>query len=100
MTWQISGRYAETCNCDYLCPCPLTGMTSTTHGFCIFAMGFQVERGEFEGLALDGRRFVVVGRTPGGMAGGDWKGGLGGEEPDDARRAGEAPGTLTRQGRG
>ena len=86
MTWQISGRYAETCNCDYLCPCPLTGMTSTTHGFCIFAMGFQVERGEFEGLALDGRRFVVVGRTPGGMAEGDWKVGLIVDEQADARQ--------------
>ena len=86
MAWQISGNYAETCNCDYLCPCPLTGMASTTHGFCIFAMGFQVERGEFEGLALDGRSFVVVARTPGSMVKGDWKVGLIVDDQADARQ--------------
>jgi len=76
MAWQISGQYAETCNCDYLCPCPLTGMAKTTHGYCIFAMGFQVDRGNFEDVNLDGRRFVVIGHTPGNMGEGNWKVGL------------------------
>jgi len=76
MAWQISGQYAETCNCDYLCPCPLTGMAKTTHGYCIFAMGFQVDRGSFEDVNLDGRRFVVIGHTPGNMGEGNWKVGL------------------------
>ena len=65
MPWNISGHYAETCNCDYLCPCPTTGLAKTTHGYCIFAMGFQVERGSFEEVNLDGRSFVVIGHTPG-----------------------------------
>jgi hypothetical protein len=54
MARQISGRYAETCNCDYVCPCPTSGLTKTTHGYCVFAMGFQVERGRFEAVNLDG----------------------------------------------
>ena len=86
MAWQISGRYAETCNCDYLCPCPLTGMTKTTHGYCVFAMGLQIERGEFEGLALDGRSFVIVARTPGNMNEGNWKVGLIVDDQADARQ--------------
>ena len=76
MAWQISGRYMETCNCDYLCPCPLTGMTKTTHGTCIFAMAFQIDRGRFEDVPLDGLSFIVVGRTPGNMGEGDWSVGL------------------------
>ena len=76
MAWNISGRYLETCNCDYLCPCPLTGLAQTTHGFCIFAMGFQVERGQYDGTPLDGRSFVVIGHTPGNMGEGNWKVGL------------------------
>lgn len=76
MAWKISGQYAETCNCDYLCPCPTSGLTKTTHGYCIFAMGFQVERGSFDDVNLDGRSFVVVAHTPGNMGEGNWKVGL------------------------
>ena len=76
MAWQISGRYAETCNCDYVCPCPTSGLTKTTHGYCVFAMGFQVERGSYEDVNLDGRSFVVVAHTPGAMGEGNWKVGL------------------------
>jgi hypothetical protein len=66
MPWNISGQYAETCNCDSVCPCPTSGLTKSTHGFCVFAMGFQVEH----------RSFVVVGHTPGQMGEGNWKVGL------------------------
>ena len=76
MPWQISGQYAETCNCDYLCPCATSGLTKTTHGYCVFAMGFHVDRGGFEGVNLDGRSFVVIGHTPGNMGEGNWKVGL------------------------
>jgi hypothetical protein len=76
MPWQISGQYAETCNCDSVCPCPTSGLTKSTHGFCIFAMGFQVERGSFEDVNLDGRKFVVIGHTPNQMGEGNWKVGL------------------------
>jgi hypothetical protein len=76
MAWQIGGQYAETCNCDYLCPCPTTGLTRSTHGFCIFAMGFHVDRGSFDDVNLDGRSFVVIGHTPGNMGEGNWKVGL------------------------
>ena len=76
MTWSINGRYMETCNCDYLCPCPLTGLQRSTHGNCIFAMAFDVERGDFDGVKLDGTKFLVVGSTPGEMAQGGWKVGL------------------------
>lgn len=76
MTWEISGQYMETCNCDYLCPCPLTGLAETTHGTCIFAMAFRVDRGQFDGTSLDGTKFLIIGRTPGNMGEGNWEVGV------------------------
>lgn len=76
MAWKISGQYMETCNCDFLCPCPLTGLAETTHGNCIFAMGFRVERGNYDDVSLDGAKFVVIGSTPGNMGAGNWQVGL------------------------
>lgn len=76
MAWEISGQYVETCNCDFVCPCPLTGLTETTHGTCIFAMAYRVDKGQFDGVSLDGTKFIVVGRTPGNMAEGNWEVGV------------------------
>ncbi len=76
MSWQITGRYMETCNCDFICPCPLTGMAETTHGSCTFAMAFSIESGKFEGTSLDGQKFVIVGRTPSNMGAGNWEVGV------------------------
>ena len=75
--WQVSGEYFETCSCDYVCPCILTNMAATpTKGACTFAMAFQIDRGRFGTVALDGLGFAVVGETPGVMSQGNWKVGL------------------------
>ena len=64
MSWEINGQYMETCNCDFVCPCPLTGLAETTHGTCIFAMAYRVDEGNFDGVKLGGTKFIVVGRHP------------------------------------
>jgi hypothetical protein len=66
----------ETCNCDYVCPCPLTGLAESTHGTCIFAMAYRVDEGKFDGTDLGGTKFIVVGRTPGNMGEGNWEVGV------------------------
>jgi hypothetical protein len=72
-SWKISGRYHETCSCDFVCPCILTQMLAKpTHGACTFAMAFQVDRGSFDGVTLDGLGFLVLGRTPEAMSKGNW----------------------------
>jgi hypothetical protein len=76
MAWNISGQYMETCNCDFVCPCPLTGLAQTTHGTCIFAMAYRVDQGQFDGVSLEGTKFIVVGRTPGNMGEGNWEVGV------------------------
>ena len=65
MAWNVAGRYMETCNCDFLCPCPTSGLEKSTHGNCVFAMAFDVDRGSFDGIKLDGLKFIVVGKHAG-----------------------------------
>ena len=75
--WQVEGQYYENCSCDFVCPCVPGQMTSKpSKGWCTFAMGFQIERGRFGGVPLDGLGFVVVGHTPEEMAKGNWSVGL------------------------
>jgi hypothetical protein len=75
--WSIEGRYFETCNCEYLCPCISSNLTATpTNGDCKVALAFQVDRGSKDGVALDGLSFIVVAHTPGAMGQGNWTVGL------------------------
>ena len=75
--WQISGEYFEACNCDFVCPCPTSGMAARpTQGHCDAGLVFRVERGRYGGTALDGLSFAVLLHTPGPMVEGNWTVGL------------------------
>ena len=75
--WQVSGQYYETCSCDFVCPCILGQMAvKPSKGSCTFAMAFQIERGRFGAVSLDGLGFIVVGLTPEAMGKGNWSVGL------------------------
>lgn len=75
--WKVAGQYYETCSCDFVCPCLPGGMTvSPTKGWCTFAMAFQVDRGSYGAVSLDGLGFIVLGFTPEAMAKGNWSVGL------------------------
>jgi hypothetical protein len=75
--WQISGEYFESCSCDYLCPCIVTGLTAMpTQGSCTVPLAFHINQGHFGGTRLDGLNFVVVVRTPEAMIKGNWQVGL------------------------
>lgn len=71
--WKISGQYYETCSCDFLCPCmPGQLQVRPTKGSCTFAMAFQIERGRYDSVPLDGLGFVILGMTPEAMGKGNW----------------------------
>src|SRR5688572_23854886 len=75
--WKVSGQYYETCSCDYVCPCILGQMAvPPTQGTCTFAMAFQIERGEYGTVSLDGLGFIVLGFTPEAMGKGNWSVGV------------------------
>ena len=76
-SWNVSGKYYETCSCDYVCPCILQQMAvEPSKGTCTFAMGYQIEKGKFGPTSLDGLGFIVVGLTPEAMIKGNWSVGL------------------------
>jgi hypothetical protein len=76
-SWQISGQYYETCSCDFVCPCILTQMQAQpSKGTCTFAMAFQIDRGNFGAVSLDGLGFIVLGHTPEAMVKGNWSVGV------------------------
>lgn len=75
--WQLSGDYFEACSCTYVCPCVPSNMAAQpTKGHCDVALVFQVDRGRFGKVKLDGLSFIVVARAPGVMADGNWSVGL------------------------
>jgi hypothetical protein len=76
-SWQVSGQYYETCSCDFVCPCILGQMAvAPTKGSCTFAMAFQIDRGSYGAVALDGLGFVIIGWTPEAMIKGNWSVGV------------------------
>ena len=76
-SWTISGQYAETCSCDFVCPCILGQMAvRPSKGSCTFAMAMQIERGSFGDVPLNGLAFIVLGMTPEEMGKGNWSVGL------------------------
>src|SRR6266446_3789325 len=76
-SWQVSGQYYETCSCDFVCPClPAQMAAAPTQGTCTFAMAFQIERGAYGALSLDGLGFIVLGWTPEAMGKGNWSVGV------------------------
>ncbi|HUK60313.1 MAG TPA: DUF1326 domain-containing protein [Stellaceae bacterium] len=75
--WSVEGRYFETCNCEFLCPCISSNLSAVPDkGDCKVALAFQIDRGRKDGVALDGLAFIVVARTPGVMGKGNWTVGL------------------------
>jgi len=77
MAWQLSGNFYENCSCDAICPCAWSNMAHrATRDYCRFALAFEIERGEIEGVDLSGTSFVMVGDAPPLMTDGNWRVGV------------------------
>jgi len=71
--WRVSGEYFEACSCDFVCPCPTSGLAAPpTKGHCDAGLVFHVDRGEHGSTRLDGLNFAILLRTPGPMIAGNW----------------------------
>jgi len=85
--WRIEGQYMETCNCTYVCPCPTSNLTARpTEGDCKAAIAMRIDKGQKDGVKLDGVSFIVVLRSPGPMAEGNMTVGLIVDEPASAQQ--------------
>jgi len=71
-SWNIKGQYMETCNCTLLCPCIWSNLTARpTEGACDAAVALRIDKGEKDGVKLDGLSFVVMLHSPGPMGDGN-----------------------------
>lgn len=72
-TWELSGQYMESCNCDYLCPCIFTNpQAPATHEHCTALMVYRIDRGRHREVSLDGLKFALVIRSGRVMSDGGW----------------------------
>jgi hypothetical protein len=75
--WRIEGQYMETCNCTYLCPCIISNLTARpTEKDCKAVIAMKIEKGEKDGVKLDGVSFIVLLHSPGPMGEGNMTVGL------------------------
>ena len=76
-SWQVSGKYYETCSCDFVCCCvPMQLQVMPTKWSCTFAMAFQIGRGHYGSVALDDLGFIMLGFAPEAMGKGNWSVGV------------------------
>jgi hypothetical protein len=87
-SWELSGEYMESCNCDYLCPCIFTNpQAPATHEHCTALMIYRIDRGRHREVSLDGLKFALVIRSGRVMADGRWVFGVVvDEKADEAQR--------------
>ena len=52
MSWNLKGDYAESCNCDLMCPCIF--LQAPTKGFCEAMLVWDIKEGHLGDVKLDG----------------------------------------------
>jgi hypothetical protein len=63
--WEIQGTEFANCNCIYACPCQFNALPDK--GFCEAVAGYQIDRGHFGDVQLDGLRAAAMWRWPGAV---------------------------------
>jgi hypothetical protein len=76
MSWELRGRYAETCSCELMCPCNLSLDHGATYDYCRATLGFNISSGSVDGTDVTGRKVVVIADTPKVMTDGNWRVGV------------------------
>ena len=92
--WLIAGKSFGNCNCDYGCPCQFESLPNP--GGCSGVEVFEIEKGHFGGLKLDGLRAAMIYSWPGPIFEGNGQM----QVIIDARKAtASIPGVLETEGR-
>jgi hypothetical protein len=65
MAWRMKAKYYEACNCDYGCPCNMSGFP--TYGKCEGSVSFAVTEGDKDGVDLTGAKVVGAVKWPGAI---------------------------------
>jgi hypothetical protein len=74
-SWRVAGQYLESCNCDAVCPCRMSGGVPggrSTHGECFGVLSWHIEDGTFDGLGLAGLSVAMACRYHDDEPGSPW----------------------------
>jgi hypothetical protein len=75
VSWEISGSYFESCNCDAICPCrKIDGVAGgrSTHGICMGVLSWMIDEGEADGVDLSGETVGMAVRYSDDEEGSPW----------------------------
>ena len=64
MAWQVSGRSLDLCSCKMWCPCWLGPEIEPDEGWCAHTFGFDIRRGNSDGVDLSGTIVAFTGEWP------------------------------------
>lgn len=73
MSWNITGRYFENCNCDVVCPCTASLALGADNDRCNAVLVFHVDSGQIEEVDVSGLTIAAVADTPKYMHEGNWR---------------------------
>lgn len=67
MTWNLSGKLVESCTCNMLCPCwfGVKELMIMDKGYCASPLLFRIDKGNSDGVDLQGRDVVLLVDFPG-----------------------------------
>lgn len=65
MAWRVSGKSTELCSCKMMCPCWLGPEGEPDQRWCSGAFGFEIEKGQSDGVDLSGTRLALAADWPG-----------------------------------
>jgi len=70
MSFRVEGEYFEACNCVVSCPCVF--LAPATEETCTVFFAWHIERGEKDGVRLDGLNAALAVSSPKQMTDGGW----------------------------
>ena len=76
MSWSLEGEYFENCNCKVVCPCEASMSFEADNERCQVPLICHIERGEKDGVELDGLNFIILIDSPQIMGNGNWRVGV------------------------
>ena len=75
-SWQITGAYFESCNCDAICPCRMVGGRPggrSTYGVCFGVLSWRIDEGNVGSIPLSGLNAALVIRYDDDEPGSPWR---------------------------
>ena len=77
MSWKLDGEYFENCSCEILCPCITNSMQGPAdYERCQVPLIMHIDKGEKDGVSLDGLNAILLIDSPQVMGEGGWRVGL------------------------